>query len=538
MPARTRWQCVFNRSFTYALHLRLPKELAVSDNRHMERDDLYQLICDVQDDLLARGAFDDAQRRRRLASAGRRERKRVRLSQQEIARRMGTVQSAVSALEAGNADPQVSTLQRWARALGRRADIALVDPRMPVFDESSSKVLWHLVERKSVKSVLWTLLTRHESEAATVHSLAKLTEIPTAAMEFILENLMCDGWIVYGPKEGQIALRFERVWVAGVHIKSNEIRFAVTDLNLLTVYYSECNHMLTNSPSCAVSVIAEMMIRARDHAKRAGVKLLGVGVVLAGIVEPVTGNVIFAPDLKDSWTSIPLQGMLQEKIDPDLAVVVENDANALATREYLRNGDDHIIVLLISRGVGGSILVNGKPLHGAESAGGELGHITVEPEGKACRCGRDGCLETVVSEDALIQRISELVNRQFDTLADVYSVLPNDKRVLRAYRQAGHSLGAVLASVVAGSNPRQIIIYGPDEITDLAKTSADSFFDGVCDGLSRQRFVKSGDVIKGRSLQGDVQTIAAAGALTREFLNSPWTWVPSILTSDSSAVAT
>jgi len=506
----------------------------VSDNVAGNNDDLDDLILEIDDVAEARAAFEDAQRRRQLASAARRERKRVKLSQQEVGRRMGTAQSAVSALEGGKSDPQLSTMQRWARAIGLRADVALVDPRMPVYDEQSSRVLWHMLERKSVRIILRALLTRQgDSEGIPIHDLAKLAEIPRSATQFIVDNLEDGGWIKSTLRGGMVAIRSGRVHVVGVHVKSGEIRLIVTDLGVLTTYYSEVVQTRTDSPRQVVNVIAAMVRRACDHSERSGVELLGVGVVLAGIVEPGTGNVIFAPDLKESWRSFPFQAMLQEKVGPRTTVVVENDANALAIREYLRSGDDHIIALLITTGIGSGILFSGRPVHGAESAGGELGHVVPEQpgEGRPCRCGRAGCLETLIGEPGLLRSISMATGETFSTLLAVDADHCEDARVLRVYKMAGHYLGVVLAPVVAGSNPKTILVFGPEQIADQERASGRSFIEGVGVGLSRQRFTKGDDAIKIRALGEDALSNAAAGAVVRDFMDRPWVLAPSVLVS-------
>ena len=337
-----------------------------------ERDDLDQLISDIEDDATAFGAFEDDKRRLSLAAAGKRERKRARLTQSEIARRMATAQSAISALEAGKVDPQLSTAQRWGRAIGRRLDIAFVDQRMPIYDERSSRVLWHMLERKAVKAIMRALLAGQGGpDAHTVQSLAKLADIPKPAAEFILNNLRRDGWVTGSARRPVVGVNVERACIAGLHVQRGEVRLVLTDLSLASICYSESSQISTGSPRRVVETITGMVRRAQQHCQRTGVELLGIGVVLAGIIDPRFGDVIYAPDLDDAWTSFNLQGLLSEELG--LGVVVENDANALAMHEYLRSGDDQITALLISAGVGSCNVVRGRTLYGAEYAGGELG---------------------------------------------------------------------------------------------------------------------------------------------------------------------
>jgi predicted NBD/HSP70 family sugar kinase/transcriptional regulator with XRE-family HTH domain len=503
----------------------------MSSDANVERDDLDQLMADVADNPLAFAAYQDAQRRKELAHNGRRIRKQRGLAQRTVAEQMGTTQSGVSALESGKTDPQLSTLQRWARGLERRADFAFVDPHMPVIDEQIASMLWKVIERKSVKIILKALVTRqHESDMLTVRGLAKLAELPEVVVERTVTNLADDEWVAFEPDKA-IAFNFDRVRVIGVHIRHGQINLAVTDLNTVKVYYRETIPAETSIPSKVVDSIHDMFVRAHSHVKASGKSLLGVGVTLAGIVEAQTGNVVFAPDLQDAWTTtVPLEAMLQEKLG--VQVVVENDANALGTQEYLRNGESNIIVLLIASGVGSSMLVNGKVLYGVESAGGELGHVAVEKNDVRCRCGQLGCLETILSESALIRRINAALGTSFHALSDVQVDAQYEGGVVAdIYKTGGHALGVILASIVAGSNPGEVLIFGSDELVDLNRSCAKSFFEGVKIGLSRQAFTKH-DAVTLRRLDDTTQPNAAASAAVSVFLRRPWQWVKSLVTAE------
>jgi glucokinase len=103
-----------------------------------------------------------------------------------------------------------------------------------------------------------------------------------------------------------------------------------------------------------------------------------------------------------AWREFPLRARLGELLDVPLAV--ENDAKALALGEGWRGaarGRRHFMAMVVSTGVGGGVVVDGRLLHGAAGNAGHVGHVIVEPDGRRCGCGARGCLEAEASGIAI-----------------------------------------------------------------------------------------------------------------------------------------
>ena len=135
---------------------------------------------------------------------------------------------------------------------------------------------------------------------------------------------------------------------------------------------------------------------------RGSFEVSGVGVAAAGFVNPTRSKVMFAPNI--AWRDYPLKAVLQERLGLD--VVVENDANAAGWAEFrFGAGRDvrDMVMLTVGTGLGGAVVVNGRLLRGAAGAGGEVGHLRVVPNGRACGCGHDGCWEMYSSGSALVR---------------------------------------------------------------------------------------------------------------------------------------
>ena len=103
-----------------------------------------------------------------------------------------------------------------------------------------------------------------------------------------------------------------------------------------------------------------------------------------------------------AWRDFPLRGRLAESTG--LPVHVDNDAKALALGEGWRGAahdHDHYIAMVVSTGVGGGIVLDGRLLDGAHANAGHIGHVNVEPDGRRCTCGARGCLEAEASGTAI-----------------------------------------------------------------------------------------------------------------------------------------
>jgi predicted NBD/HSP70 family sugar kinase len=133
-------------------------------------------------------------------------------------------------------------------------------------------------------------------------------------------------------------------------------------------------------------------------------RIVGCGVSVPGLVRGTDGMVLAAPNL--GWADVPLADLLSHAFG-DLPTVVRNDADlgALAESRFGAGVDsDHLVYVSGEVGVGGGLLIAGQPVVGHAGLAGEIGHMPVNPDGKACACGSIGCWETEVGERALLAR--------------------------------------------------------------------------------------------------------------------------------------
>lgn len=202
----------------------------------------------------------------------------------------------------------------------------------------------------------------------------------------------------------------------------------------------------------------------------------GVGVGMAGQIDPHTGLVHFAPNL--NWVEFPFGQKLSKELD--LPVKVTNDVRAAALGEWrFGSGKGHkdLVCLFVGTGIGGGVVVDGKMVEGPTNCAGELGHIVIELKGPQCHCGNYGCLEALAGGWA-IGRIGQELAKNYrqeaskiiecaggnpaDITAKHISMAANegDPAAVRIFDDVVEALIAGVISVVNGLNPSCVILGG------------------------------------------------------------------------------
>lgn len=218
--------------------------------------------------------------------------------------------------------------------------------------------------------------------------------------------------------------------------------------------------------------LIETMAQAITEVK-GGFEVGGACVAVPGLILASENKVIFAPNLHEI-EDIRLDEEIGRRTD--LMVTVENDANAAAWGEFrfgAGKGLEHMVFITLGTGVGGGIITHGVLLRGAQGAGGELGHVTIDPTGPRCGCGNYGCLEALASGTAIQRRAREVANERPNSalgrLAIERQVLgedvtrlaqEGDEASISVLEETGRWLGIGLAGFVNTFNPEVIAVGG------------------------------------------------------------------------------
>ena len=218
--------------------------------------------------------------------------------------------------------------------------------------------------------------------------------------------------------------------------------------------------------------LIETVARAITEVKE-GFEVGGVCVAVPGLILASENKVIFAPNLHEI-ENIRLDEEIGRRTG--LRVTVENDANVAAWGEFrfgAGRGLKHMVFITLGTGVGGGIITHGMLLRGAQGAGGELGHVTIDPTGPRCGCGNYGCLEALASGTAIQRRAREVANERSTSalgrLAIERQVLgedvtrlaqEEDDASISVLEETGRWLGIGLAGFVNTFNPEVIAVGG------------------------------------------------------------------------------
>ncbi|GIX06391.1 MAG: glucokinase [Candidatus Poribacteria bacterium] len=142
--------------------------------------------------------------------------------------------------------------------------------------------------------------------------------------------------------------------------------------------------------------------------------VVGVGIGSPGVILAESGVIDFSPNLYTEdgkqWRNVPLAEHVRDALSPELRdrpIVLENDVNAMAFGEYTFGAGQpvrYMIGLTLGTGVGGGIVFNGEVYRGPSNSAGEIGHMTVDPNGPRCGCGNYGCLEALVGTAGILDR--------------------------------------------------------------------------------------------------------------------------------------
>ncbi|MQS97037.1 ROK family glucokinase [Companilactobacillus halodurans] len=261
----------------------------------------------------------------------------------------------------------------------------------------------------------------------------------------------------------------------GVDLGGTTIKFAIlTDKGEIQQKWS----IETNILSDGQLIIPDIIDSINHHIEMYGMtsdQFDGIGLGSPGTIDHAKGTIKGAYNL--NWTNEVYPVCDIEK-GTGLPVTIENDANVAALGEKWQgagNNADDVVFVTLGTGVGGGIIANGKLIQGANGAAGEIGHVTVDPNGFMCTCGKRGCLETIASATGIVRvardRASEyagdsklkamLDDGQDISAKDVFDLAKEDDDLaLIVVNYVCESLGFVLGNIANTLNPKYIVIGG------------------------------------------------------------------------------
>jgi glucokinase-like ROK family protein len=260
----------------------------------------------------------------------------------------------------------------------------------------------------------------------------------------------------------------------GIEIGVDFISVLLTNF-VADILWSHRETIVPGIDRIAMMEMAENIIsQAFAYGKDIGLRPLGIGVGIPGLVDARQGKLVFAPNLK--WSDIPIRLIWMSRFN--VPVFVENEANCAAFGEYfygVAHDTKDFIYLKTGVGLGSGIMIDGRLFKGANGFAGEAGHVTLYQGGEVCGCGRRGCWETYVSPAAIINSavtkvetgkasiISDIVRGDLTkvTLATLVEAAELEDPVANStFEEAGVHLGIGIANLANIFDPGLIVLGG------------------------------------------------------------------------------
>ncbi|KKD02669.1 ROK family transcriptional regulator [Streptomyces sp. WM6386] len=248
-----------------------------------------------------------------------------------------------------------------------------------------------------------------------------------------------------------------RALFIGVKVTGDEIIGVLTDL-CCRIRVARHVPLPDRAAKAVLASIADLVQDLLTEAD--GVPVLGLGVAVSGDVDRAEGTVRYSPFL--DWRDVPLAELAA--LTTGLPVTVDNDVRALTVAEQWFGagaGLSDFAVVTVGAGIGCGLVVHGRVVAGAHGVAGEIGHVTVDPNGPLCHCGNRGCVEAIAGEAAIVRRIREITGVE---LADAAEALTLARRGVagarEVYARAGEAIGRGIATVANLLGPERVIISG------------------------------------------------------------------------------
>jgi predicted NBD/HSP70 family sugar kinase len=248
----------------------------------------------------------------------------------------------------------------------------------------------------------------------------------------------------------------------GLEINVDYLAACVVDLTGTVRHSVDRDADLRGRPAAAVvGQLAEVAAEALAAAQQQGLTAAGASVAVPGLVHG--GTVRLAPNL--DWRDVPLGDLLADaRVTAGLPTVVENEANLAAQGEAAHlapQGPTSFLYISGEIGIGAGIVLDGALFRGVRGWAGELGHLTVEPDGPACHCGSRGCLEQYAGQEAILRAAGAPTGNGQSALRLMQDRAgAGDAAMLAGLRRAGGALGVAVAGAVNLLDVRTVVLGG------------------------------------------------------------------------------
>ncbi|HLO32290.1 MAG TPA: ROK family transcriptional regulator [Anaerolineales bacterium] len=306
--------------------------------------------------------------------------------------------------------------------------------------------------------------------------IARITNLTKSTVSDIVADLIAGGLVSeIGVRQSQggknpilLSLIEDSRWLIGLDLGQEQFRGAVVNLRgkireVVTIPVNDCNG------SEALSLVYQILDRLISSTNQ---PLSGIGVGTPGLINTCEGLVVNAVNL--DWKNLPLTRLLEQRYHLPVSILNDCQAAAIGEKTYGKDyqQDENLVLMHVHHGIGAGIIIHREIFQGDGGFAGEIGHVVVVPDSReVCRCGKQGCLETVASAKALLRQARELAREHPDCRLARNAQEMNLETIVEAF-QAGDPLtrelvlktadyiGMAISSMVGILNIQKVVLEG------------------------------------------------------------------------------
>lgn len=324
-------------------------------------------------------------------------------------------------------------------------------------------------------------IIRRSPEGTSRAEIAESLSVSRATISAIVDRLITAGIVLErgagvsrgGRRPIVLEMNPNAGQVLGLEMGATHLLAAVADLSGRVLADAEATLDISNGPEICLEQVKEVVAGLLARKALSWERVWAVGMGVPGPVVIAHGMVSYPP-LMPGWDRFPIRQRLQALWHKPTFVDNDADLGALGEGTFgAGRGESNLAYIKVGTGIGCGILLDGKIYHGVLGTAGEIGHVTISPDGPPCKCGNYGCLEAMAGGRAIAQRAQLAVAAgQPTTLASLNHGRPiTDIEVVQAARagdalsqqllnDAGRLIGTAIANLINLLNPGLIIVGG------------------------------------------------------------------------------
>ncbi len=249
-------------------------------------------------------------------------------------------------------------------------------------------------------------------------------------------------------------------YIIGIDLGGTNTRIALVSENGRIIKRHQFSTKLYKNKDDLINAIADAVSRLIGESRLKKAQIMGIGIGAPGLVDSKKGIVHCLTNVP-GWKNVNLKSLLERKTG--IKTCIDNDVNLMAFAESkfgAAKGFNYVFCVTLGTGVGGGIVIGGRIYRGASQSAGEIGHVSINPNGPRCKCGSKGCLEAYIGNNAVVKMAKDMNKAYFTPQSITDAAKKGDYAAKQIWSNVAGFLSVGLAMVINVLNPDIIVIGG------------------------------------------------------------------------------